>query len=237
MRRITAALVVVACLTCVSSGFAYSVASDDTDPKQVTGVELSEAEVSVPEKGMKKLIAKVLPTTAANKRVFWYSNDASVATVSENGIVTAVSRGVCSIGVVTEEGEFVDECVVNVTRNDDPHEERVTGVLLDTDELTMVVGQEYRIYADVAPVSALNKNVVWTVSDKKVLAVKDGFVRAVGVGDAVVTVTTEDGGYSASCYATVEEDFFSSGGGCSVAFGGSFAATLLLALPLVFLKK
>lgn len=69
-----------------------------------------------------------------------------------------------------------------------------------------------QLYAIVAPSKTENKNVTWTSSDTSVAAVDStGLVKAVAVvshgvtAEAIITVTTEEGGYSAQCRVTVVE--------------------------------
>lgn len=81
----------------------------------------------------------------------------------------------------------------------------VTGVSLDKSELTLAVKGTYTLKATVAPADADNKSVTWKSSDDKIATVdKDGKVTAVAIGKATITVTTEDGGKTATCVVTVD---------------------------------
>ncbi len=82
----------------------------------------------------------------------------------------------------------------------------VTGVSLSEDEIDLVTGQTARLIAEFSPSNASNKRVSWTSSDSDV-AVYDATtqsVRAVGTGRATITVTTEDGGFTAEATVNVE---------------------------------
>ena len=81
----------------------------------------------------------------------------------------------------------------------------VTGVSLDKSELTLAVKGTYTLKATVAPSDASNKSVTWKSSDDKIAIVdKDGKVTTVAIGKATITVTTEDGGKTATCVVTVD---------------------------------
>jgi len=80
----------------------------------------------------------------------------------------------------------------------------VTGVELNLTELTLNIDESETLTATVMPENATNKNVTWTSSDETVATVDGGVVTAVGEGVATITVTAEDGGYTATCTVKVE---------------------------------
>ncbi|MCR5230911.1 MAG: Ig-like domain-containing protein, partial [Solobacterium sp.] len=80
----------------------------------------------------------------------------------------------------------------------------VAGVSLSESELRLEVGETRKLTAVVSPAGADNKNVTWSVSSGSAVTVdQSGNVTAVSEGTAVVTVTTEDGGFTADCSVTV----------------------------------
>lgn len=79
----------------------------------------------------------------------------------------------------------------------------VTDVTLNVSSLELTEGEEYILMATVNPENAANKTVIWVSSDESVATVKDGKVTAVKAGAAMITITTEDGGKTASCEVTV----------------------------------
>ena len=83
----------------------------------VTGVTLDEEEFELAIGSTKELIATVLPTNATNQNVVWSSDDESVATVDDDGVVAAVSEGEAIITVRTEDGNFTATAIVTVIDN------------------------------------------------------------------------------------------------------------------------
>ena len=84
----------------------------------------------------------------------------------------------------------------------------VTSVSLDKIDLELFEGQTATIVATVLPTDATNKTVTWSSSNEQVATVSaTGLVKAVAAGTAVITVTTVDGGKTATCSVTVTEDF------------------------------
>ena len=79
----------------------------------------------------------------------------------------------------------------------------VTGVTLDQPTLSLEEGQSAQLTATIAPSDATNQKYSWTSSDEAVATVADGLVTAVKAGSATITVTTEDGNFTATCEVTV----------------------------------
>lgn len=82
---------------------------------------------------------------------------------------------------------------------------KVTGVTLNKNTMSLVATAEETLTATVAPENATNKAVTWSTSNDKVATVADGKVTAVAPGEAVITATTADGGFTATCKVTVTE--------------------------------
>ena len=81
----------------------------------------------------------------------------------------------------------------------------VTGVTLDVHGIIMDVGVSADLTCEVSPANATNKAVYWSSSDASVVSVDNGKIKALKAGSAVVTVKTEDGGYTDKCNVTVNE--------------------------------
>lgn len=80
----------------------------------------------------------------------------------------------------------------------------VAGVTLSQKTVSMKVGDTKTIAATIAPENATNKAITTSSDNEKVATFStDGTITAVSVGTANVSVTTVDGGFSASCAVTV----------------------------------
>ncbi len=141
----------------------------------------------------------ITPTSATNKAVTWSTSDEKVAVVSETGLVTAVAGGSCYITATTVSGGFSAKCLVTVLQD-------ATGVALEYSTRNMYLGQTITLNATVLPETATNRNVAWSTSNSQIVAVTSaGKLTAVGKGTAIITVRTENGGYTATCAVTVDE--------------------------------
>ena len=81
----------------------------------VSVITLEKTELALTVGDTQTLAATILPSDAANKSVSWSSDNPSVATVDENGKVTAVAEGTAKITVTTVDGKKTADCAVTVT--------------------------------------------------------------------------------------------------------------------------
>lgn len=82
----------------------------------VTGVKLNKDSLTLQEKGSDTLTATVEPADATNQDVIWKSSDTSIATVSADGTVTAISAGTATITATAKDGSGVSaSCTLTVT--------------------------------------------------------------------------------------------------------------------------
>ena len=96
---------------------------------------------------------------------------------------------------------------VNVYDSYDNNEDKTINVeqIALPKDLFINYKESFLLQADITPKNADNKNIIWSTSDKNVATVdENGKVTAVGKGTAVITATTEDGGFTAECEVTVK---------------------------------
>ncbi|MBR5729780.1 MAG: Ig-like domain-containing protein [Prevotella sp.] len=182
--------------TTVDGGYTATCEVTVTQPVEALTLEKHELNLSAGETG--KLYAQIVPVNADDKAVVWSSSDDEVAMVDANGVVTAVKGGEAWIKVVSEDNmEAKDSCKVTITQP-------VTGIQLSETSATLNdIGQTIILKAAVTPENASNSEVKWTSSNESVCVVSNGTVVAVGEGTCVIIVTTQDGGYIATCTVTV----------------------------------
>jgi uncharacterized protein YjdB len=81
----------------------------------------------------------------------------------------------------------------------------VTGVTLNKTTTEIAIGGAETLSVVVAPANAAQKNVSWASNNEAVASVTGGVITAHAIGTAVITVTTEEGSFSATCVVTVTE--------------------------------
>ncbi len=177
----------------------------NVDYIDVEGISISPKDASVKIGSTIQFTATVYPENATNKNVVWSVDDKNVLSINQSGKATAVSVGMATVTVTTEDGEYIDSTVVRVEPIN------VTGITISLQNKTLSQGRTYRFAATITPSNATNKDVVWSVSDSSILSVdQTGNVTGLALGTAEVTVTTVDGGFVASaqvsvCYAPDNE--------------------------------
>ena len=171
---------------------------------KVTAAEVAVESVTLDQSSLEliagkeaTLTATVKPDNATNRTVAWESNATNVATVDNNGKVTAKAAGEAII--TAKVGDKQATCNVKVTAAD----VAVESVTLNQSSLELKTGDNTTLTATVNPESATNKDVTWISDKPEIAAVEGGTVTAKAEGTATITVTTIDGGKIATCKVTV----------------------------------
>jgi uncharacterized protein YjdB len=129
--------------------------------------------------------------------LYWRSDNPSIVSVNQRGVVSGHNAGKATIRVKTVDGGFIRQCAVEVRQ-------RVTGVRMSATSETLKYGEWYQLSAEVIPSNAFDKSVTWRSSNTSVATVNGlGWVYAAGKGTADITVRTNDGGYSTKCTVRV----------------------------------
>ncbi|MBD5170417.1 MAG: leucine-rich repeat protein [Bacteroidales bacterium] len=144
------------------------------------------------------LTATVLPENATDKSISWTSNDPDVATVDENGNVTAINVGECSVTAYAADGSGVSaSCKVTVLPR------QVESIELDRSEWNGMPGESFVISVTLSPDNVTDKTIVWNSSDQEIATVDEaGLVTAISTGSAIITATTSNN-LTATCVVTV----------------------------------
>ena len=162
----------------------------------VSGVSIDQSSVEMTIGEKKQLSATVTPSDATDQSITWSSSKKSVATISNQGLVTAIAEGTTTIKA--RAGEKTSTCIVTV------HKEiiAVTSITLDKSSLSLVKGESETLVATVNPSNATHTKVSWTSSTPGVATVdSEGNVKAIANGNATITAQVDD--IKATCPVTV----------------------------------
>lgn len=126
----------------------------------VTGITLSHSSASLVPGDTLSLAATILPSGATEKSVTWSSNSTSVATVSQSGVVTAVSPGTAVIKVISiDNASATASCTVTVSSI------LTTQVIIDSVFSEVEIGVPVKLEAHVLPTNATVQGVNWVVKN------------------------------------------------------------------------
>ena len=146
----------------------------------VSSITINGAKPTLVEGDTLILTATITPSDASYKTVTWTSSNGTVATVDQNGKVTAKSVGTAKIKA-TADG-VTAECTITVEEKVIP----VESITLNKIEAEIFVGVEEKLTATVLPEDATNKDVTWTSSDTTIATVdSNGKVTAKSVGTEI----------------------------------------------------
>lgn len=167
----------------------------------VSGITIDKESLKMKVGETYHLTAKVSPEDATDKSVVWKSEDESIATVDQEGLVTAVKGGSKTMITATS-GEFSASCAVTIEEDVIP----VKGITLDKEIIEMAVGSSCRLNATITPSDATDKTIIWDSSDETIAIVSSsGVIAALKEGDVTITAYSSDRKKSASCGVFIKD--------------------------------
>lgn len=139
----------------------------------------------------------IVPENALNRNYTLKSLDERVAALDDEGFVVLKSYGKARIQATTEDGGYTDVCEFDVY-------EHTVGISFETEQARVRKGGRLTLAAVAQPEGKTDGRLVWSSSDGSVASVdEEGVVSGKSKGEAVITVTAVDGGYTAECRVRV----------------------------------
>lgn len=131
------------------------------------------------------------PNKATSQNFKFQSDDENVASVSETGLITGISKGTTIIKCLTNYGIVKQTIAVTVSEEVSNSGANITDLKLEADNLVLSKGSSHKIVATIIPENASNKKLTYNSADTNIVTVnKNGVIVARSVGETVVTVTT-----------------------------------------------
>ena len=169
-----------------------------------TGIELG-ADFQLGLGGTKTIDVTFSPENATDTELIWSSNDSSVATVDQNGFVTAKGKGTTKIfAKLKSNATITDFVTVEVTTK------AVTGISIDKTSLTIAEGESDTITYTITPSDASEQRAEVSTGNSNVASIsspsttsKTVTVKGESTGTTTIKFKSVDGGYEVSCPVTV----------------------------------
>ena len=146
------------------------------------------------------------PEDATNLELEYSSSDETIATVDEDGVVTAVAPGVVTITVTSVDNPEAIATVAVTVYDPVVHVESIS---VTDSQMNLAYDSEEEIEVTVEPENATDPSLGYSSSDEDVATVdENGTVTAVGFGTATITVTSVDNPQAtAEVTVTVDPEF------------------------------
>ena len=174
-----------------NKNFRIKAYTDNSDIKTVAveSVSLDKTEAVLKEKETVKLNATVLPENADNKNVHFTSDNDAVATVDDNGLVTALSSGEAVITVITEDGKKTAQCKITVEKEII----QLKTITITNAPAELEKGAQVQLGIKYIPDNTTqSKSVEWKTSDASVAVVSStGLVTAKKTGTITITAVSK----------------------------------------------
>ena len=150
----------------------------------VTQVKLNRTSLTLSLYEQKTLTATYKPKNAAHTMITWSSSNQKVATVDENGLVTGLAKGKCTITAKSENGKTA-KCTVTV------NEYLPKRILIQKRYWTMNPGDEGQLECTFSPANTSDKTLIYSSSAPEIVSVdENGAFICHASGDAVLTATS-----------------------------------------------
>ncbi len=167
----------------------------------VTRIYVTPQRASIKEGETVTLSYTISPSNATNQSATWSSEDETIATVDQNGVVRGLKEGAVQIEAKSSNG-LTSNSLVTITPRENG-DVPVSGVEVSPQSATIAEGESRTLSAVVSPSNATNKTITWSTSNSNIAVVNNGVVRGVNQGEVVITATTSDGGFISSAVITV----------------------------------
>lgn len=166
----------------------------------VDGIIINEAAPTLNANVRETLQLTANPTTNVDEtgKITWSSSNTEVATISADGLVTAVSSfdGVAGKTIITATWTSdVDATRVKTATIEVTVVAPIQSITFDKTAINLVnIGSQETIYASIEPnITSDSRTITWSSSDTSVATVSNGVITARGKGDCVITATTSNG--------------------------------------------
>lgn len=139
----------------------------------------------------KQLSATVLPSTAANKTVTWSVSDATVATISETGLLTPLKNGSVTVTATAKDGSgILKQVTISISGITEPV---VLATSVTIGGTNSADGQPQQLTLEVLPANATNKAVTWSASSGIATVSTTGLLTPKSNGTITIYATANDG--------------------------------------------
>ena len=177
-------------------GFVFQNYVTEVNDIEVQKINLGLANTTLQKGETVSLDIGIVPTNASDKNLTFTSSNQNVVTVDSSGKLFAVSKGTA---VITAKAKNNVTASIDITVYS-----KVTGLNLKEENLSLEIGETYKITPIVLPEDANNKNVDFNSTNEKVASINEsGVITALTEGESTIKVVTKEGNFEKEVALTV----------------------------------
>ncbi len=179
-------------------GYIFQTYVTEVPKTQIEKIDVTIDNTTIQKGETKKLQISITPKEASNHKVIFTSSNPDVLLVDEEGNIKALKSGTAKITVKAEENDVKAEIEINVYS-------KVSGINLNYEEISLQVGDNFKIEATILPEDANNKNVTFSSTNNDIAEIDNsGNIKALSEGQCEVVVSSVDSKeVAASCKVNV----------------------------------
>ncbi len=167
-------------------GYIYHSYVTENPPVQIENIELSIDNTTINKGDTKKLNVKITPEEAKGLEVAYTSSNPNVVTVDNNGNIKGISSGEAVITVKAKNSNAQAQINIKVYS-------KVTGIVVDENDVSIQIGDSFKLKAEVEPDDADNKEISYISENTDIAIVEeDGTIIGKKEGKTKIIISSKE---------------------------------------------
>lgn len=162
-------------------------------PVLITGISITPAVFTIDSGLSRQLVATIMPANATTKAVNWSVSDPTKASISPQGLVTAITPGTVVITATAADGSGVFGTAQMNIQEIQPGIILVESIALNYNTATINPSDTIQLTAIISPTNAANRTVSWSSRNPEIATVtSNGLITGVSSGSTIITCAAND---------------------------------------------
>ena len=175
-------------------GYVFQSYLKEVPPPTITDIKLSIENTTI-QKGSSNVIQIAITPQDATEEILWETSNENIVGV-DKGTIIGFTSGTATITAKTSDGRVSSSIDITVYS-------KVTDVVLDKENVTLLKGNSLKLSANVLPEDATNKEIIWSSEDNRIASVVNGVITANEEGTTIVAKAKNEE-IKARCNVTVK---------------------------------
>ncbi len=176
-------------------GYVFQSYLKEVPPPTITDIKLS-IENTIIQKGSSNVIQIAITPQDATEEILWETSNENIVGV-DKGTIIGFTSGTATITAKTSDGRVSSSIDITVYS-------KVTDVVLDKENVTLLKGNSLKLSANVLPEDATNKEIIWSSEDNRIASVVNGVITANEEGTTTIVAKAKNEEIKARCNVTVK---------------------------------